>query len=413
MLRHRLAPCFLAIALAFFAFAALPWRLASAHERAPEAGDPAAIASPAPAMAATLPPLGPMEFDGTRGAFVAPLGDTHAVLTLDPILQAHLEKYLAAHRVPWAAAVVVEPSTGRVLALAEHSRVEPGARGLSLRAIAPAASIFKIVTSSALLLQGYDPDAEVCFHGGRSRLAPRLLRDDPRRDRKCYSLSEALGHSANVVFAKLSARGLSADLLRAEADRFLFNAPIPFAWPVEVSRADVPDDEFGLAETAAGFGPVRMSPLHGALIAAAVANGGVLVPPRIIAEVDGGEAPAPADARRILTPEHASALAAMMRTTVTEGTARKVFRLDRVSSRSPLHGMTVAGKTGSLADRAPFRDYSWFVGFAPVENPRIAVATVVVNEKLWHVKATQVAREALVAWAAGERAVARTRTASR
>ncbi|MGZ6099452.1 MAG: penicillin-binding transpeptidase domain-containing protein, partial [Myxococcaceae bacterium] len=53
------------------------------------------------------------------------------------------------------------------------------------------------------------------------------------------------------------------------------------------------------------------------------------------------------------------------------------------------------GKTGSLADRNPFRDYSWFVGFAPKDAPRIAVAAVVVNEPRWRIRAPWLAREAM------------------
>jgi peptidoglycan glycosyltransferase len=408
MLRHRLAPWILAVSAVPILLAVAPWPSASAREsRAPAKPAAATVAPPAAA-----PALGRMEFDRTRNAWVAPLGPSKAVLTIDPRLQDRLDRFLASRRTPAAAAVLVEPRTGRVLAIAEYSRASPDERGLAFRAIAPAASIFKIVTSAALLEQGTKPESEVCFHGGKRRLAPGLLRDDPRRDRKCYSLSEALGHSANVVFAKLAGRDLSPAALRAEADRFLFNAPIPFGWPVEPSRAEIPDDDFGLAQTAAGFGPVRLSPLHGALIAAVVANGGTLVPPRIVASVDGVPAAA-AEPRQMLSPAVAASLARMMETTVTEGTARKVFSKEFRSKRSPLHGVTVAGKTGSLADRSPFRDYSWFVGFAPVEDPQIAVATVVVNEQTWHVRATEVAREALAAYFEGERALPKVRTASR
>ena len=409
MPRNRLALVILSVPLVFFAVVAITSPKADARET--PAPKPASAATVAP-VAVAEPHLGPREYDRTRGAWVAPLGTSKAVLTLDPRLQEKLERTVADTRAPAAAVVLIEPRTGKVLALADHAR-DPGARGMALRAIAPAASVFKIVTSSALLESGVHPDSEVCFHGGKHRLQPTLLRDDPRRDRRCYSLSEALGKSANVVFAKLAGRGLTAPALRAEADRFLFNAEIPFAWPVEPSRAEIPDEGFRLAETAAGFGAVRLSPLHGALIASVVANGGTFVPPRVVASVDGGPPPAALAPRRLLSPEVAAALAQMMETTVTEGTARKVFGRDRRSSRSPLHGVKVAGKTGSLADRDPFRDYSWFVGFAPVENPQVAVAAVVVNDRLWHVRATQVARESLAAYFDAERGLPRVRTAEK
>ena len=83
-----------------------------------------------------------------------------------------------------------------------------------------------------------------------------------------------------------------------------------------------------------------------------------------------------------------------METTVTEGTARKAFR----QRGSANHQLSVAGKTGSLAELGPYRDYSWFIGFAPVDDPQIAVAALVVNDRVWRVKASLVAHEALKAW---------------
>jgi cell division protein FtsI/penicillin-binding protein 2 len=365
---------------------------------------PAAVPTSVPAVAPleALPlaiPAGPprlseRHLDPALGRFVAPLGDGRAILTLHPTLQARLERSLATYRVPWGATVLLEAGSGRVLALAEHSQAEPQRRGLALAALAPAASIFKIVTAAALLEHGVRPEDEICYHGGRRRLAPRLLADDPRRDRRCVSLSTAFGHSANVVFAKLADRGLDADALRAVAERFLFNAEIAFPTPVEASAARIPEDPFAFASTAAGFGDVTLSPLHAALLASVVANGGLLVPPVIVDEADGVPFPAIAAPTRVIDEAVAADLGAMMRTTVTSGTARRAFR----RAAAPLRGVDVAGKTGSLADADPYRDYSWFVGYAPADRPEVVVATVVVNERLWHARAPTVAKEALEAF---------------
>ncbi len=417
MNRPRLSSWLLAAFGGFLAFLALPWPgWASGIDAPPgalvlsgaQATEPAPVPPPTPRVAPVMPAvparpaaelrLAEARLDAVADRYVAPLGNGRAVLTTVPRLQQRIEKVLADHRTPWAAAVLLDPKTGRVLAMAEHSQREPGRRGLSLEARAPAASVFKIVTSSALLRRGFEPGAEVCYHGGQHRVQPRLLADDPRRDRRCLSLSSALGKSANVVFAKLADRALNATLLRAEADRFLFNQPIPFAGRVETSRAEIPEEPFALATTAAGFGPVRLSPLHGALVAAIVANGGVFVPPAVVASSTGAEPPPALEPRRVLDPEVAAELAAMMRTTVTEGTARRAFRAPR-SRASALSGITVAGKTGSLSEADPFRDYSWFVGFAPAENPRVAFAVVVVNDRNWRIKASSVARTAVEAWA--------------
>ncbi len=354
-----------------------------------------AEAAPAAALPDAPPPrLGAPRLDPALGRYVAPLGEGRAILTLDPGLQARLERRLADSRVPWGVTVLIEPATGRVLAMAEHSEAEPGREGLALTAMAPAASIFKIVTAAALLEHGVRPEDEVCYHGGKRRLQPKLLADDPRRDHRCLSLGDALGHSANVVFAKLAGRDLDAPTLRAAAGRFLFDADIPFPRKIEVSRAPIPEDPFELASTAAGFGPVRLSPLHGALIAAVVANGGLLVPPTLVEEAEGVLAPAPAAPRRVVDEAVAGALGEMMRATVTDGTARRAFR----RGSGPLRDVAVAGKTGSLTDPTPYRDYSWFVGYAPMDRPRIAVATLVVNDRIWRVRAPTVAREALEAY---------------
>lgn len=425
MTRARVAPLLLLPCVAVFVALAVPPGGASARiERRPPApsvpvGDrevaaraavggesPRATPDPgaatvAPGARPAQPVLGPMRLDPARGRYVASYGDRTAVLSISPRLQEELEKILASFRVPMGAVVLLEPGTGRILAMAETGN---GARSrVSLEPIAPAASIFKIVTTAALLDRGVAPDAEVCFHGGNHRIQKALLTDNPRRDHRCLTLSSALGKSANVVFAKLAGRELTAEKLRAEAARFLFNAPIPFDWPVQPSPAHIPEDRFELATTAAGFGPVRMSPLHGAILAGLVANRGTFVPPRIVDEVDGAAAPA-GEPRRLVRPDVAEAIARMMRTTTTEGTARKVFGRDRVARRSPLHGVAVAGKTGSLADAAPFRDYSWFVGFAPADRPKVVVSAVIVNEKLWRVKAPFVAHEALEAYFGGRRA---------
>jgi peptidoglycan glycosyltransferase len=362
-------------------------------EGAPPVAPPAEVVAAAAAPVAA-PRLAEKHLDPALGRYVAPLGDGRAVLTLDPRLQDRLERSLARYRVPWGATVLLEAGSGRVLALAEHSVAEPDREGLSLSALAPAASIFKIVTAAALLERGVRPEDEVCYHGGRRRLQPRLLADDPRRDRRCLSLASAFGLSANVVFAKLAGRGLDADGLRAVAERFLFNAPIGFAAPVETSAATIPADAFGLANTAAGFGEVTLSPLHAALVASVVANGGLLVPPVLVEEIDGAPLAAARAPTRVVDEAVAADLAGMMRETVTSGTARRVFR----RASGPLRGVEVAGKTGSLADARPYRDYSWFVGYAPADRPAVIVATVVVNERLWHARAPTVAREALEAF---------------
>ncbi|MBN1204535.1 MAG: penicillin-binding protein [Myxococcaceae bacterium] len=318
------------------------------------------------------------------GRLVVPGPGGEAVLTLDPTLQAQLTRIMKDYQVPYGAAVAIEPSTGRVLALAEHSQAQPELRGLPVRAVFPAASIFKIVTGGALLEAGVSPEEEACFHGGKRRLSERLL-EDSARDGACYSLAAAMGKSANVVFAKLTRKYLAADMLRRMAARLRFNRPISFPIPTDVSLASIPDDEFGLAEAGAGFGDVYLSPLHGAALAAASVTGVWRDP--VLFEPGPDTPPPPAE--QVLSPEVTRALTEMLEETITTGTARRIFR------ERGFRVDDAVGKTGTLADRNPFRDYSWFVGSAPKENPRVAVAAVIVNDPYWRIRATWLGREAI------------------
>jgi cell division protein FtsI/penicillin-binding protein 2 len=88
----------------------------------------------------------------------------------------------------------------------------------------------------------------------------------------------------------------------------------------------------------------------------------------------------------------------MMADTVEHGTAHRTF------GAAPRLKRSAAGKTGSLTDYGTRLDTSWFVGFAPVDDPQVAVASVVVNGPRWHVKAPYVAKEALRSYFASEHA---------
>jgi cell division protein FtsI/penicillin-binding protein 2 len=195
----------------------------------------------------------------------------------------------------------------------------------------------------------------------------------------------------------MAVKHLDADSLRKEAERFLFNRPI-WDQPMEQSSAQIPESGLDFAKSAAGFGHVKLSPLHAALIAAAVGNGGVAVEPSILDAIDG-EAVPPSGSTRLLNPETAAMLRDMMKLTISSGTATPAFR---ERHRNALGDIAVAGKTGSLSiHQRPFKDYSWFVGFAPADDPKIAVAVVVVNGLKWRVHAPYIAREALKAYLVG------------
>ena|GEM_PF-184456 len=333
-----------------------------------------------------------IEREDSGPVMVAPTADGKtARLSINPALQAQMQKLFEIYHPMSGAMVAIEPKTGRVLALVEYS-ADGHSEGAATRPLYPAASVFKIITGAALLEKGISPNAETCYHGGMHAIVGKLLQDKPRLDRNCVSLSMALAKSANVVFAKMAEKHLDSNALRVEAEKFLFNRQVWADPAVSASIANIPDSGLEFAKSAAGFGDVRLSPLHAALIAAAVGNGGDMQDPTLIDSVDGVPAKAQGG-RRILRSETANELKEMMKLTVSEGTASHSFHERKGAS---LGSIEVAGKTGSLSNHQnPFKDYSWFVGFAPADDPKIAVAAVVVNGLKWSIHAPYVAREAL------------------
>jgi cell division protein FtsI/penicillin-binding protein 2 len=385
--------------------------VALAANAEPESPAPTPVATPEPAP---LPPASPEEllaaavYDAPAGGYVAQRADgTKEKLTLLPALQKSAEKLLASYRPPLGELVAMDPATGRILAWARveapvkaKAAPRPGqaaataapaedpiSAGLAEDAF-PAASVFKLVTASALLERGVTPEEEICYHGGQHRIQEKLLGDNGRRDRRCVSLSEAIAHSANVAIAKLADRDLDPVWLRTWADRLLFNHPLPTPLALAMSQAQIPDDRFDFATTAAGFGNVTLTPLHGVSLAAAIGHDGLLVSPHL-----SDDATALPASQRLLPEEMAHELSEMMAMTVREGTARRAF-----ASRAA-RALGAAGKTGSLSTHSgPFRDYSWFVGFAPALSPQIAVAAVVVNGQHWRVHASQLASSVMQAY---------------
>lgn len=344
----------------------------------------------------------PLAHERAGDRFVSVLsGGRRAELTLDHGLQTRLTAFLARYAVPYAAAVAIDPATGRVLAYVSHSSADAHAGDLARDASAPAASVFKLVTASALVDVGVSPGTRVCYGGGSHRLVAQDLVDDPRRDRSCVTLQDALGHSVNAVFAKLADRHLDAPTLGRYAEAFGFGHALPFDVPTQPSPREVPADRLERARTAAGFWHMRMSPLHGAVLAATFARGGTMPVPAMVERVvdRNGRVEYERAARvfrDVIPRTTARAVGRMMQVTVREGTSRRAFH--DAAGRSRVPGFEVAGKTGSLSSDPPYRAYSWWVGFAPAERPTIALATLVVNQPLWHIKANQVAVEALRYW---------------
>jgi cell division protein FtsI/penicillin-binding protein 2 len=330
-------------------------------------------------------------------AFVVPLdGKRRARLTIDPGIQEEVGKVLKRAKAPMSAVVVMTPD-GRILALAGRKQGPPAdedAYQLATTAWAPAASVFKIVTASALLQAGIGADDKVCFHGGlRSVMKSNL--DDNRRDNRCESLSFAVAESNNAIVGKLAHKYLDAAKFDKAARALGWGSPPSFALGCEASVVAPPADELEFAQFAAGFSGSQLTALDGALMTNAIATGGMKVQPRIVAEVvdqSGAHRPVvAAKAQRAIPQAVAEEIGRMMVQTTRSGTAARVFRNRRAGS--PLDGIEIAGKTGSLSiDKPSYLGISWFVAYAPADHPQVVVAVVLGNAELWWLKAHTAAR---------------------
>jgi penicillin-binding protein A len=334
-----------------------------------------------------------------------------ARLTVDPILQSTAWQIMAARHIPEAAIVLLDPETGEVLAYASHIESGP-VRDLPGEARAPAASVFKIITASALVDDaGLNPDTRQCYSGGEERILASDLVDNPARDRWCVTLGGAMGRSVNAVFARLAKKHLEPSMLEREAAHFGFGQALAFDTSIEPSILHIPEGELAFARTAAGFWNTTLSPMHAAWISAALERGGDPVRAHIVRSIRArtGEVtdlPAPNESHTpVVSRATADAVVKMMEHTVSEGTSFRAFHDAR--RRPFLPGITVAGKTGTLTDERAQRFYTWFTGFAPSEpvpgvRP-VAVAVLVVNGPSWTVKANVLARESLQAFFAEQK----------
>ena len=321
------------------------------------------------------------------------------VLTINPAAQTAAAKALGGNR---GSVVALDPKTGAVLAmvsspsydpdvLASHEPrevraaynrlVEADSAPLLNRAINatyPPGSTFKVITAAAALASDkYTPQTQV--------RAPREL-DLPQTNQplrnfgrsSCtpgddtMTLADALKVSCNTSFGALGLE-LGEQALREQAQAFGFGrddieAPTTVAPSVIPSDLDPPS----LAQSAIGQRDVRVTPLQMAMVAAGIANDGNVMRPYLVREVLAPDLKRvrganPDVLNRAVSSDVAEELTSMMELVVSDGSA--------TSAQIP--GVRVAGKTGTAQHAEGQDPHAWFIGFAPADNPRVAVAVVV------------------------------------
>lgn len=318
--------------------------------------------------------------------------------TFDPQLQKKMESLFQAYRPDYGALVAIEPNTGRVLSVISYSIHEDMMDNLALRATFPAASIFKVVTAAAAIAEKkFSPSTMIPFSGRNHTLFRHHILNTSHWTRT-MSLKEAFALSVNTVFGKIGAYAIGAEGLRNYANRFGFNRKIAADVPVQEGKVSIIDDPWALAETASGYTRDNtMSPLQGALIAAAVANDGLMMEPFAVQSVHNKNGDLLYEGKSHLASQTVDAATAaeireLMRETITHGTSRRAFR---GFFRKSFSQMDVGGKTGSLSGIDPAGKYDWFVGYANFSGKSMALATLTIHEKLWRVKSSYIARKAI------------------
>ncbi len=368
--------------------------------------DPADLLPPEPqAGIPGVPPDVPISINMAYvedGRYVVRTETGHRIiLTIDPDLQNDMSSMMRNYDIPHAAFAAVEPQTGRVLALVGEEAAKEPIGDVALKAMAPSASIFKLITAAALIEgEGFDPATRTCYPLAGSVPSDGNVLGSEQADEACADLGTAFGQSNNYVFSRLAHKHLDSDELLQWASRFGYNEPIPFNLPMDPSRADFTDlDPATQARAAAGFWHTHLNPLHSALIAATVANGGVMMRPNLIEEIldpDGNTIYAfmPVPYKQVIKEDTARKLAEIMVYSTTVGTAAKHMR----NPKNLPPEYIVAGKTGTLSQKKPYLMFSWFVGFAPIERPDIALGVLLCNPARWRIKASYAAARGLKLW---------------
>ncbi len=312
------------------------------------------------------------------------------------------------------AAVVLNPQTGAVLVMASSPTYDPNlietpngyAKILNSRTAAcsgvsplfnratqglyPPGSSFKVVTTAAALDSGiYTPESRFYDPGYCIEYGKKVLNaGNPEAPEQFghVNLVTALEHSINAVFCEIGKK-LGAGRVLAKAKEFGFYSVPPLEVPAEArapsglyNRTKLfdpakPDSQVDPGRLAFGQERLLATPLQMAMVAAGVANDGVLMRPHVVKEVrgPGGKLVTRVQPKRlaqVMKPQTAASLEDMMVKAVQSGTG----------TAAQISGDTVAGKTGTAETGRSHVYTAWFIFFAPAENPRVAGAVVLENQ---------------------------------
>jgi penicillin-binding protein A len=321
--------------------------------------------------------------------------------TFNSDLEDFVKKQLALYRPDYTSVVVIDNETGHILAAVDYARKSNVfGRDLAFTTTHPAASIFKIITAADLLENTHiKTDTEFSFTG-RSTTLYRSQLKAPGNHRwiRSLDLQKAFATSNNVIFGRTAIENLTPAGLKRMAEKFGFNKKLLEGINLAPSVFNIAQDQYNLAEFSSGLNTqTAMSPVHGAVIASIIANGGMLKYPVVIKSVEGLQDkkiifPPIKTNELVLTPHSAEDLRTLFMATITQGTARSSFR----RSLYLLNKLEIGGKTGSITGGEPYGKRDWFVSYAKsIEDKSdkgISICVMIVNQKKWYIKSPLLAK---------------------
>jgi penicillin-binding protein A len=304
------------------------------------------------------------------------------------------------------AAVALDPKTGKVLVMASSPTYDPNLvernfariqRGSGPCGVAPLlnratnglftpGSIFKVVTAAAALDSGtYTPESTFNDPGYCIEYGKRVNNYDTSTPFGTVSFSQALVNSINSSFCEMGKK-MGPEKILDYARRFGFYEDPPIDLPsgerspsgLYQGRKLLPRSQESRVDPGRlAFGQERMlvTPLQMAMVAGAIGNKGVVMEPTLTDRIRKPDRSVlvrikPDELRRAVKPEVADQIASMMEGVVSGGTG----------TAAQISGVRVAGKTGTAETGVAGRNTAWFIAFAPVDNPKVAVAVVLQNQ---------------------------------
>lgn len=288
------------------------------------------------------------------------------------------------------AVVALDPKTGAILAMVSYPRYDPNTltadwkdlvanedRPLLNRAVQglyPPGSTFKMLVASAALQSGEVTPDSTFDDTGTVNQGGYVISNFDERVYGEHDFLKAFASSINTTFAKVGVQ-LGGDALLAESTAFGFGESLP--WKLGGATSRFPDpggmDKAHVAQASIGQGELLATPLLIGLAAAAVANDGAIMKPYIVDQVlsyNGAivEKTSPGVWLRPMDAATAATMKSLMVQAVRSGTG----------TAAAISGVQVAGKTGT-AEVADGKSHAWFAGFAPADDPQIAVVVIVEN----------------------------------